>query len=179
MKLSITKLLKASRGLKFFSCFFTVFLGVSLFLAQTAQAHAPSWSVETEAAPIILRFTYTDGKPMSFSKVRVLSPDGEIYQVGNADREGYFSFIPRGYVESTESDSAPLWTVLAIGDEGHEIKAEVSAEASTNIQSRQSSMSSALAWLLVVSVLNFAFLGAKLERLLSGRSSGTPSNLKA
>lgn len=142
-------------------------------LAQNqAYAHASTWSVQAEAAPITLRFTYSDGQAMAFSKVKVLSPNGEIFQVGNADRDGFFAFVPRRSDIANVSDEQALWTVSAMGDEGHEITATVTAQASSDIQSKQFAMSATIAWLLVVSViLNFAFVGAKLEHFLRHRSA--------
>lgn len=150
-------------------------LSLVLF-TSSAYSHAPSWSVDTKATPVTLRFTYTDGKAMSFSKVRVLAPDGEIFQIGNADRNGFFSFIPTRDDATEGNDDEAFWTVSASGDEGHEIKAEVTAGASSDIQSRQLAMSASLAWLLVASVIvNFAFIGAKLERFVRRRSISTDS----
>lgn len=131
-----------------------------------AFGHATSWKVDTEATPITVRFTYTDGRAMSLSKVRVLSPDGEVYQVGNADREGYFSFLPASGFENGD------WTLRVTGEEDHEIEAVVSASAASDINMRRSSMTSILAWILVASViLNFALLGAIAEKFFKRRQS--------
>jgi hypothetical protein len=135
--------------------------------------------VQSEASPVALRFTYTDGKPMSFSKIRVLSPNGKIFQMGNADRDGFFAFIPPLSNEQKTSDIEQLWTVSAIGDEGHEIQAQVSADASSIIQSKQFAMSATLAWLLVASVVtNFAFIGAALERYMRPRNQSSRTTSK-
>lgn len=131
-----------------------------------AFGHATSWKVDTEASPVTVHFTYTDGRPMSLSKVQVLAPDGQIYQVGNADREGYFSFLPASGYEGTD------WTLKVTGEEDHEVEAVISASAASDINSRRSSMTSILAWILVASViLNFALLGAMAEKFFKRRRS--------
>ena len=141
---------------------------IAFFSLGTAPAfgHATSWKVDTEASPVTVRFTYTDGRAMALSKVRVLSPDGEVYQVGNADREGYFSFLPASGFESGE------WTLRVTGEEDHQVEAVISASASSDINARRSSMTSILAWILVASViLNFALLGAIAEKIFQRRRS--------
>lgn len=131
-----------------------------------AYGHATSWKVETEANPITVRFTYTDGRAMALSKVRVLSPDGKVFQVGNADREGYFSFLPASGFQGGD------WTLRVIGEEDHEIEAVISASAASDINARRSSMTSILAWILVASViLNFALLGSIAEKFFQRRRS--------
>jgi hypothetical protein len=123
------------------------------------QAHAPSWSINTEARPLTIEYRYTDGSPMPFAKIKVMAVDGSVLQIGNSDRSGRFSFVP---------DDAPAggpWTVIAVGDEGHEITATIAADAVSNIVNRRSGVSSSLIWLLVASVLtNIAVLCAYIER---------------
>lgn len=154
--------------------FLALLLSFGCAIQNQAYAHASSWSVQAEASPITLRFTYSDGQPMAFSKVKVLSPTGEIFQVGNADRDGFFAFVPQRSSSVNNADAQALWTISAMGDEGHEIKATVTAQASSDIQSKQFAMSATIAWLLVASViLNFAFMGAKLEHFLRRKSAST------
>ncbi|WP_416879232.1 hypothetical protein [Litorimonas sp.] len=140
------------------------------FGTAPAFGHATSWKVDSEATPVTVRFTYTDGRAMALSKVRVLSPDGKVYQVGNADREGYFSFLPASGFENGD------WTLKVTGEEDHEIEAVVSASAASDINMRRSSMTSILAWILVASViLNFALLGAIAEKFFKRRQSAKNS----
>lgn len=134
--------------------------------SSPALGHAASWKIDPEAAPITVRFVYSDGRAMSLSKVRVLSPDGKIFQVGNADREGYFSFLPGSEFEGSD------WTLKVTGEEGHEVEAVISASANSEIKTRQSYVSWALVWILVVSVImNFAFIGSNLEKRMKRRKA--------
>lgn len=41
-----------------------------------------------------LRAGYAGNEPMAFAKVKVVNPQGQTHQVGNADAQGRFAWLP-------------------------------------------------------------------------------------
>jgi hypothetical protein len=159
--------LMSSQGLRQRCCQLLVLILFSVGMpVNDANAHAASWSINTQAKPLAIDFRYTDGSPMVFARIKVMAADGKILQVGNTDRNGLFSFVP------DEAASGAPWTVIADGDEGHQITATIAADAVPKIVNRRSGVSSSLMWLLVTSVLiNIAVLCAFIERRWRGNAS--------
>lgn len=90
-------------------------------LASLLWPPAPAWahgvSTSFQQAPATVATTiYDGGEPMSFGKVRVLGPKGQTYQVGNADAQGRFAWLP---------DGPGHWKVIMEDGMGHRAEAQV------------------------------------------------------
>lgn len=70
-------------------------LSLCLLLAWQipAQSHGVTVKAHQNEA-IVVTGIYSDGSPMSFVNVKVLTPAGKTHQVGNSDANGRFAFVP-------------------------------------------------------------------------------------
>ncbi len=57
-----------------------------------------------------LRVGYAGGEPMAFAKVKVINPQGQTHQAGNADALGHFAWLP---------DQEGQWSAVAEDGMGH------------------------------------------------------------
>lgn len=62
-------------------------------LPLQASAHGVDLRAEKNQA-LVVRAEYDDGEPMSYAKVRIITPEGRTHQVGNADAWGRFAWLP-------------------------------------------------------------------------------------
>lgn len=70
-------------------------LALTLGLVWAGPAAAHGVSAQTGRGPAAwVRAEYSDGEAMSYAKVRVLDPQGQTFQVGNADEQGNFAWLP-------------------------------------------------------------------------------------
>ena len=84
-----------------------------LWLIMTWCSPALAHGVEVQnkrAEAVVVHGMYDDGEPMSFVKVKVLNPAGKTHQVGNADINGFFAFVP---------DNPGKWTATLEDGMGH------------------------------------------------------------
>lgn len=70
-------------------------LSLCLLLAWQIPAHSHGVTVKAQQnSAIVVTGIYSDGSPMSFVNVKVLTPAGNTHQVGNTDAVGRFAFVP-------------------------------------------------------------------------------------
>ena len=94
-----------------------ILAGVAL-LTGTGPAAAHGVEAQAGSGPAAwVRAEYSDGEPMSYAKVRILDPQGQTFQVGNADGRGCFAWLP-----------ATAGPYRAVMDDGQGHRAEVSLD---------------------------------------------------
>jgi nickel transport protein len=75
----------------------SIFVVLSILLIHVeSRAHGLEYTVsETSGKPTVY-FHYSDGSPVSYTKVKVWSPDNDSieFQNGRTDKNGRFSFVP-------------------------------------------------------------------------------------
>lgn len=94
-------------------------------LAWVVPVMAHGVSVQTGRGPAAwARGEYGDGEAMSYAKVRVLDPQGQTFQVGNADEQGHFAWLP---------STVGTYRVVMDDGQGHRVEASLDcgAEAQT------------------------------------------------
>lgn len=89
---------------------------------EKAEAHGVGYR-QSESKAVALDFFYSTGETMSYLETKVFSPEDEkiAYQSGRTDDQGRFAFMPN--VPGT-------WRIVVKDDEGHQVNAEVSIDAS-------------------------------------------------
>ncbi len=99
-----------------------------LFVPSTAAlAHGVEITSGTSQAAWI-RAGYAGGEPMAFAKARVLDPQGQTYQVGNADALGRFAWLP---------DRPGQWQVAVEDGMGHRGELTINADQAGSPQQAQ------------------------------------------
>lgn len=91
-------------------------LWLAMSPAPPAAAHGVELTVKQGPAAFVTA-QYSGGEAMSFAKVRIIRPTGGTFQVGNADAQGRFAWLP---------DVAGKWRVEVEDGMGH--RAEFSME---------------------------------------------------
>ncbi|CAN2044543.1 nickel transport protein [Candidatus Magnetomoraceae bacterium gMMP-1] len=94
------------------------------FIPQIVAAHGTAYSILNDNNAVTLFFYYSDGEPMNYAEILILSPEtaGQKseqkieYQNGRTDQKGRFAFYP---------DSAGTWLIEVNDGMGHKVSAEV------------------------------------------------------
>ncbi|MBI4799851.1 MAG: hypothetical protein HY794_14235 [Desulfarculus sp.] len=91
---------------------------VWLFLtASPVTAHGVEMTSGTGQACWV-RAEYAGGEPMAFAKMKIINPQGQTHQVGHADGQGRFAWLP---------DQSGNWGAVAEDGMGH--RGEITLEA--------------------------------------------------
>jgi nickel transport protein len=92
-------------------------LVVAMGMGWCGVAAAHGVSVQTGRGPAAwVRAEYSDGEAMSYAKVRVLDPQGQTFQVGNADEQGNFAWLPK---------TTGTYRVVMEDGQGHRVEASL------------------------------------------------------
>ncbi|MDX1587931.1 MAG: hypothetical protein R3296_03250 [Oleiphilaceae bacterium] len=131
-----------------------------LLLPLTAMGHGAGFEpVEEES--VAVRFAYALGEPMTGAEVKVLPPGSDApYQVGRADQNGRFAFVP---------DRPGDWTLMGEDDAGHQVRATVSVSAEGMAVDAPKVLSVPPAWLLGGLLLSLLVNAGLISALLAGR----------
>lgn len=92
-------------------------LGFLSLVPPDLLAHGVSWNLSAQKA-YGFEFSFDDGTPMAFAEVKVFRPgqNEAPSQIGRADKNGWFAFIP---------DADGLWTIKADDGTGHLAQAQL------------------------------------------------------
>lgn len=145
--------------------------GLLFFCPLKADAHGVSGEVSTGGMAVIAR--YSDGKPMSYARVKITAPEGgPSFQSGRTDRNGRFCFYP---------DGPGTWTVVVDDEMGHRLTLQVPVgenRGSTAATSVGGGNSVAPRWMGAVAGIGIIFgltgivMAIKSRRKWGGSSSG-------
>lgn len=80
-------------------------------------AHGATYELEETEHSVSLRFSYSIGEVIRGGSVRVHTPDGQLWQQGQTDNAGLFSFVP---------DRPGNWLVDVNDGGGHQVQARIS-----------------------------------------------------
>lgn len=128
-------------------------------LSDAAAAHSSVWTYGTDRTTVTLGFAYADQNPMQFAKVRVLSPDGALHQMGNTDRAGRFS------VDVSDFPLDATWTMTATGEEDHVLEAIFVPEETLSAKETRRGFRDLMSWLLAATIcLNLIVLAVLAMR---------------
>lgn len=133
---------------------------VAALLTYAAQARSVGWSLDVEAEATVLRFSHAGGEPMTFADVVVTAPDGQIWQRGQADREGRFAVVlpPVPFPDGA-------WTVDVVGSAGEALTATVTPRSAERASEMRTSATSLIGWIAIVtSLLCMIFGGMLIEQ---------------
>ena len=109
---------------------FGIFLFLILnFSKITLFAHGLVYDIKM-AKTLIIKVAYNDGEPMSYSDVKIFSPDStkEEYQNVTTDKNGQFAFVP---------DISGEWKSLINDGMGHALSKKVVVKEGMEIESHQ------------------------------------------
>lgn len=99
---------------------------------EDAHAHGAGWQLTNSDNTVRYRFGYTDGTPMAFAEVVVISPDGKTWQKARTDRTGHFAFAPDiANAGPTANDPAGKWQIKVSDGMGHVVQLSHQAEGAT------------------------------------------------
>lgn len=86
-------------------------LSIFMFHVET-RAHGLEYTVSETSGKPTVDFHYSDGSPVSYTEVKIWSPDNDSieFQNGRTDKNGRFSFVP---------DQDGLWRITTNDEMGH------------------------------------------------------------
>jgi len=130
-------------------------LAGAALLAWSIPAAAHGVSAQTGRGPAAwVRAEYSDGETMSYAKVRVLDPQGQTFQVGNADERGHFAWLP---------SAVGTYRVVLDDGQGHRVEAslewgaEGQAAPPTPTSANQPDLTGQPLWVRAIWGLSFLF----------------------
>lgn len=101
-------------------------LATWLFCLTPSPAEAHSVVMrQTQSQATLATTEYAGGEPMAFAKVRVIDPQGNTYQVGNADALGRFAWLP---------DHPGPWQVVMEDGMGHRGELTINTDQTDALQ---------------------------------------------
>ena len=80
----------------FLTALLLAFAAVAASCATVALAHGVAWNQLPSDKTVTISFIYSDQTPMSYSQIKIFSPEDSLIEFQNArtDKKGMFAFVP-------------------------------------------------------------------------------------